>query len=50
MNELDISELLGLKKRREHIIPDFPEFDRLFMSLKDLKKMEMGALIEELKE
>ncbi len=37
-DELSIAELLGLKRKQEHIIPDFPEFDRLFMDLKVLKK------------
>ena len=43
--ELSISELLGLeKKKQEHIIPSFPEFDRLFMDLDELKKLEKSEL------
>ena len=37
--EPSLADLLGLKKEK-HIIPDFPEFDRLFMSLDELKKLE----------
>lgn len=41
MKEPSISELLGLdKKIQKHIIPSFPEFDRLFMDLDELRKME----------